>query len=588
MTKDRALAWAAVAALAIVALWLRARGVGFGLPAVYNPDEVAIMSRALAFAKGDPNPHNFLYPTLYFYGLFGWIGAFYAVARLVGVYHSAAEFQQSFFLDPTAIYLAGRMLSVVCGVLAVVATERLGARTIGARAGLMGAALLAVSPFAVRDAHYVKHDVPATLATLLAMLAIVRVVQPVAPERHQHVRTLGGVALAGLAVGLASSVHYYLVFLAVPLALAVWWSVPDMRHGLRALSTAAVATLGGFFLGSPFLLLEPLTAVRDIVANRRIVVDRAVEAGGTIFPSAAAYARMLATDAMGWPVAVLAAAGVALLIVAPSSDRSGGTAGDRRRTAILLLSFPVVFVLFVSNTVAATRYLNPVLPFVALFAAAAIDRLSGGTRRSGRAALLTLAAAVPGLMASVEIGTFFRQDDTRTEAARYFAAEVPPGSTVLLQPYSVPLAQSRVGLVEALRHHIGDERQASTKFQLQLALPRWPVPSYRLIWLGSGGLDADKIYVDPGRLGGAAGLDPLRRLGVHYVVLKGYNGVSPAAQPLEAALAREARRVAVFTPYRAGGAGAVPDAAEPFLHNTDTRIVPALERPGPEIYIWKL
>jgi hypothetical protein len=75
---------------------------------------------------------------------------------------------------------------------------------------------------------------------------------------------------------------------------------------------------------------------------------------------------------------------------------------------------------------------------------------------------------------------------------------------------------------------------------------------------------------------------------VHYVVLKGYNGVSPAAQPLEAALAREARRVAVFTPYRAGAAGAVRDAAEPFLHNTDTRIVPALERPGPEIHIWKL
>jgi hypothetical protein len=72
------------------------------------------------------------------------------------------------------------------------------------------------------------------------------------------------------------------------------------------------------------------------------------------------------------------------------------------------------------------------------------------------------------------------------------------------------------------------------------------------------------------------------------VVLKGYNGVSPAAQPLEAALAREARRVAVFTPYRARPAGEEHVAAEPFLHNTDARIVPALERPGPEIYIWKL
>ena len=49
-------------------------GLRYGLPAVYNPDEVAIMSRALAFAKGDLNPHNFLYPSFYFYALFAWEG----------------------------------------------------------------------------------------------------------------------------------------------------------------------------------------------------------------------------------------------------------------------------------------------------------------------------------------------------------------------------------------------------------------------------------------------------------------------------------------------------------------------------------
>ena len=62
--------WVTVA----VALALRMIGLRYGLPAVYNPDEVAIMSRALAFARGDLNPHNFLYPTLYFYVLFAWEG----------------------------------------------------------------------------------------------------------------------------------------------------------------------------------------------------------------------------------------------------------------------------------------------------------------------------------------------------------------------------------------------------------------------------------------------------------------------------------------------------------------------------------
>ncbi len=67
--------WAlAIAALVAGALALRAYALDFGLPAVYNPDEMAIMSRALAFAKGDLNPHNFLYPTFFFYVLFAWIG----------------------------------------------------------------------------------------------------------------------------------------------------------------------------------------------------------------------------------------------------------------------------------------------------------------------------------------------------------------------------------------------------------------------------------------------------------------------------------------------------------------------------------
>src|SRR4051812_37084565 len=73
----RVYGWLAILAAAAA---LRLFGLRYGLPAVYNPDEVAIMSRALAFAKGDLNPHNFLYPSLYFYVLFAWEGLTAALA----------------------------------------------------------------------------------------------------------------------------------------------------------------------------------------------------------------------------------------------------------------------------------------------------------------------------------------------------------------------------------------------------------------------------------------------------------------------------------------------------------------------------
>ena len=168
----------ALAAIGAIAAALRLIGITFGLPAVYNPDEIAIMSRALAFAKGDLNPHNFLYPTLYFYVLFAWVGASFVVTWVMGIVPSIAAFQAQFFTDPTNIYLAGRLLGVTCGVATVLLTYALAARLAGTAAGraagLAAALFLAVSPTSVRDSHYVKHDVPVTLTVVIAQLAILR------------------------------------------------------------------------------------------------------------------------------------------------------------------------------------------------------------------------------------------------------------------------------------------------------------------------------------------------------------------------------------------------------------------------------
>src|SRR5262245_57485049 len=103
-------------------------GVQYGLPAVYNPDEVAIMARALAFAKGSLDPQNFLYPTFFFYVLFAWVGLYLAFMWVSGRAGSIAELQRLYFTDATGIYTAGRMLGVASGTLSVIALHRLAAR----------------------------------------------------------------------------------------------------------------------------------------------------------------------------------------------------------------------------------------------------------------------------------------------------------------------------------------------------------------------------------------------------------------------------------------------------------------------------
>ena len=134
-----------LAFLIVVALGLRILGLQYGLPSVYNPDEVAIMARALSFAKGTLNPHNFLYPTLYFYVLFGWVGTYLGFVWLSGGVSSVTALQQLYFTDPTGIYTAGRLLGAVFGTLCVTAVYRLGRQLFDLRVGLSAAAFLAAA-----------------------------------------------------------------------------------------------------------------------------------------------------------------------------------------------------------------------------------------------------------------------------------------------------------------------------------------------------------------------------------------------------------------------------------------------------------
>ena len=564
---------AIVVAVCLLALVLRLIGLQYGLPAVYNPDEVAIMARALSFATGTLNPHNFLYPTFYFYVLFAWAGMYLAFVWLTGRVQSLAALQRLYFTDQTGIFTAGRTLGVAAGTATVFLLHRLAGRLTDSRAAIAAAVFLAVAPLHVRDSHYVKHDVPATLAIVVAYLAMTQLWLCQRTEGPQRRDTI----LAGAACGVAFSTHYYCIFLAIPLtfAIASAWRSRGWHEVIRQLAYGAAASAVLFFALSPFLLVEPATAWRDITANRQIVIDRAVSAGA--FTPAVRYAEMLWSDAFGPVVTLVGLAGaVWMLVKAPNR-------------ALFLLAFPVPFLVFIGNTAPASRYLNPVLPFVAIFAAWLLSTLAA--RMRARPAVFWSAvaiAAAPGLIASVKGDLFLRQDDTRTLAQRFIESTVPSGSTILIQPYSVALTPSREGLVEALTKNLGSVDRASAKFRLQLSLDPYPQPSYRLLYLGRGGMDAEKIYVDPRDLGGDEGLEPLRRLGVAFLAITRYNRPDPATWPFLTALAREGRRVAVFSPFRPGIADDVQTRIDPFLHNTDARIDAALERPGPRTEVWRL
>jgi len=576
--RGSASAWL-LAAITILGFGLRLWSLDYGLPGVFNMDERPILDRALTFAKGDPNPHNFLYPTLYLYALFAWEALFFVVGRLVGAFGSLADFQNAFFVDPSMHVLAGRALTVAFGTLTIPATYLFGARLYGRAAGLAAALFMAAAPLAVRDAHYIKLDVPTTLFVALAHAGLAAIVVDDSWARRRR-----SWMLAGAAAGLAISTQYYAGILAVPFVAV---AIADMRRSgrpltsLRLLSWAGIATIAAFAATSPFFVLEPSVIVRDFRELRAVDIDRAVGIG--MFSSFWPYARLLATGASGFPVFWLATAGSLIALI------------TAWRRGILLVALPVAFMLFLSNTFPASRYLNIMLPCIAVAAGYAVSFIGSRlpTRLLPATAALAVAAAIPAAADSVRWDRFFATDDTRTEAARFIEREVPPGATILVQPYSAPIRQSREGLAEALRAKLGDEAEAPLKYKLQLAATPYPSPSYRILYLGESGktgappADVDKIYLAPSSITPEQGLRQLREAGVQYVVLTRYGQPLPTFRNLEAALDRDAHRIATFSPYR-DGRDPSDAPVPPFRHNGNTWIHPLLERPGPFVEIWRV
>ncbi len=541
--------------------WLRIQGLAYGLPAVYNMDEVAIMNRALTFATGTLNPGNFLYPTFYFYALFAWEGLTALVGVVLGWWDSLAGFERQFFVDPTPLFVSGRLLSALCGAATLVVVYRIGARLRNETTGVIAAALLAVAPFAVQDAHYVKHDVPVTLLIMLVPLALL----------SSSSRRLWW---AGAAVGLATSTHYYAA-LAALMVMAERLTAPESWSArLRGLLLAAGIALLVFLAGSPFLIPEWQSAWVDITQNRAVVMDRATTSAGAFGYLGTYLSWLFGGAALGTRVAMV------LSVVGMVAGRIPW------RHVVVLAVFELAFLLFIANTVPATRYLNPVLPVIALFAAALVGRAAEG--RSWASVLLTLALVLPAGWASHQLGRFFQQDDTRTLAQQWIEANVEPGDTLLVQPYSVPLSRTRAALGEALQRSLGSLADVPPRFARELRFAGDHGPAYRLIYLGDGGLDADKIYVSPSTIGTSGTLEPLRTLGVRWVVMKRYNEPNPSLASFDRALAREGRLITMFSPYYAESGHDGRTTVAPFEHNEDALRHPALERPGPVIELWRI
>src|SRR3954470_2269046 len=354
----------ALAAILAGAAALRVVGIQYGLPFgnLLNPDEASIVPRAWKLVHGGGgDPHWFDYPTLLMY---------------VNAPFQAWQSEPSF--------LTARIVGVVLSLGAIAAAWWLGRRAYGT--GVVAAAAVAVCTIEVAYSRAAVTDVPLTLGVGVALALMVS----------------GRIALAGIAVGLATGFKYPGIFLLVPLVVAGWKRWDRLAVGVLL---AVVA----FFASSPFVLVHPHQAWHEARHVQALARDGWLGFEHDHIAPVAFSIRLW--DGLG-PVLIICLLG---LVVAFAR---------RTRVDLMLGLFVVVYFLDLLTLRAHFgRYVLPMVP--------PLGALAGRFRALTPVTLLLL--VVP-LTWSIRDAKPLTRTDTRIVAHRWVVAHIPARTHVAADP----------------------------------------------------------------------------------------------------------------------------------------------------------
>lgn len=403
MRRATALLLAAILAAAAV---LRFMGLAQGLRHTPHMDERYFVDNVcLMLSRGDLDHRFYEYPGLFFYVL-------YAVFALAGA-------------GPTpgpGTYLAARAVVAAFGVLNVLLVFAFGSRVAGRPAGLLAAALLAVSPVEVETAHMVRPDIVLASLVLLALLAFRGVGEP-----------SGGDVRSGLALGAAAALKFTGVLL-VPSYLAHRLLAPGRRS--RGVLLAFVLAAAAFTVLSPYAVIH----ARDFLEGARTQVTyhyRERPAGSSSVPGMLLAYSAVWLKALGIPGAILAAAGL-------FSIRR-----DWRAWVPLLVLPAATLAVFSTQEYRFERHMLPSLGVVALLAGVAVQR-TARWHRAGAGLLAAAAAAFP-LASSIDYLRAISTPAAKDVAVDWVEAHVRPGSRVLTTIQGLGLDRSRFEVLHVRR-----------------------------------------------------------------------------------------------------------------------------------------
>lgn len=398
---------------------VRLKGLSTGLPLHTLYDEQETLQTLLQLLRGSNfDPKTFVYPGLAYFIYLPFLGLFYAIGFLLGHFDGLISVPDASFI------LVGRIVSALLGIASVYLLFRIG-KYFSTRVALLSMAILAAVPQHIEFSHILRPEIPAVFFMLLATYQLLDIYQ--APGKKNY--WLFGL-FAGAALSLKLSIGMPLV-----LSLVVVHRVRRQDSNLVWLFYSIAATVGVFILLNPFLLSDPALLLSWI---RRI--DSLYPTGEDIVRTGPAYyLDFLIHYIYNLPLMLFAITGLIMSFL-----RTPGR-------GVVLSIYPIF--IFIWNSMrgnTGTHVLLPIHPFLALWAAIALEEIWQFTRRMSQAMIFRIVYAAllcallfwPYYRAGVQ-SYLFTKIDNRSKAELWMSNRLPQGSKIaLLQYHQIQLDHS--------------------------------------------------------------------------------------------------------------------------------------------------
>jgi hypothetical protein len=408
-----------------LACLFRLLGLGFGLPDAFHPDEHKIVQTAIRFgATGDFNPHDFAYPSLYYYILFFVYLIVYLISRFT-LDLSWSQFWQVPLPYPTLMILLARLTTVSFGVGTILVLYKLGKETYGKYIGLLAAFFLSFTYLHVRDSHFGTTDVPMTFLFILTLFYAVRLLQN--PEKRNYIRF-------GIFAGLAAGMKYNAGMICIALLISHFLAMKKLNLPLEQrkkysyyLGIAAFFAAICFLISTPFALLDFSKFWHDFVQEAKHL--RYGHYHIDLGPGWIYHFKFSLFYGLGLPYLITALLGIFWALW--------------KRTAfdyVLVIQVLFYYLWMGSGKTVFPRYMTPIVPLLALFTARflgeGIEYIPFSLIRN-RPKLKVAGAIILGFgILSMSITNFIQfdmllmQKDTRTLTREWIQLYLPPQTKI--------------------------------------------------------------------------------------------------------------------------------------------------------------